>query len=416
MTSRGLFLLCLLGAQILASVVSLTMDEIISNAAQTTSEFAFFQSVDSEKPSVKVELDMIFTAEQWEEIQRLNATSTSNSRRNKRKAIRSNDYRWDDDVIPYKIASYVFSSSEEREIQKALDEWQQYTCLSFRRARSTDRNFILFDNGDGCFSNVGMIGGSQVIGLARGCRTKGVIVHEVGHAVGFQHEQTRPDRDDYVEIIRANIPPNLYYNFEKYTTSFVNVFGIPYDYESVMHYGAKAFSVTGGDTIRTKNPKYQSVIGNRSGLSFLDIKMANLMYTCSQKANCRDIRCPSEGFLDKNCKCMCRGNPVRECYGVTPGPDIGKTTETVTRSGTGSVTRPTTGLCEDKYNSCQIWAKKEECSSSTFMMTYCKKSCQKCTDGGQNKICVNMHRYCEDWRKLGHCTGRYQLYMRSNCP
>lgn len=34
-------------------------------------EFAFFQSVDSEKPSVKVELDMIFTAEQWEEIQRL---------------------------------------------------------------------------------------------------------------------------------------------------------------------------------------------------------------------------------------------------------------------------------------------------------------------------------------------------------
>ena len=68
---------------------------------------------------------------------------------------------------------------------------------------------------------------------------KGVVVHEVGHAVGFQHEQTRPDRDDYVEIIRQNIPPHLYYNFQKYSRTTVDDYTVPYDYKSIMHYGPK---------------------------------------------------------------------------------------------------------------------------------------------------------------------------------
>ena len=32
------------------------------------------------------------------------------------------------------------------------------------------------------------------------------------HALGFQHEHQRPDRDDYIEVLIENIKPDLRYN------------------------------------------------------------------------------------------------------------------------------------------------------------------------------------------------------------
>lgn len=66
-----------------------------------------------------------------------------------------------------------------------------------------------------------------------------MVVHELGHAVGFQHEQTRPDRDAYVTIQTQNIPSNLLYNFNRYPLRTVNNYDVPYDYESIMHYSEK---------------------------------------------------------------------------------------------------------------------------------------------------------------------------------
>jgi hypothetical protein len=63
------------------------------------------------------------------------------------------------------------------------------------------------------------------------------VIHELGHAIGFQHEQTRPDRNRYVTIVQDNIPPRYRTNFQRFGSEVVDSLNVEYDYNSVMHYG-----------------------------------------------------------------------------------------------------------------------------------------------------------------------------------
>lgn len=59
-----------------------------------------------------------------------------------------------------------------------------------------------------CCSYVGRRGnGPQAISIGKNCDKFGIVVHELGHVIGFWHEHTRPDRDNHVTIIRENIQP-----------------------------------------------------------------------------------------------------------------------------------------------------------------------------------------------------------------
>ncbi|RXG68339.1 hypothetical protein Avbf_06906 [Armadillidium vulgare] len=58
-----------------------------------------------------------------------------------------------------------------------------------------------------CWSYVGRVTGKQQLHLSDRCMVSGIIQHEMLHALGVFHEQSRPDRDEFVIIHHENIYP-----------------------------------------------------------------------------------------------------------------------------------------------------------------------------------------------------------------
>ena len=84
-------------------------------------------------------------------------------------------------------------------------------------------------------------------------------------------------REKYISTLEMK------FNFQKQKPSNIDSLGTKYDLESVMHYGKTAFSKTRGlITIETKDPSKQDVIGNRKGLSKIDVIQINKLYKCGK--------------------------------------------------------------------------------------------------------------------------------------
>ena len=203
-----------------------------------------------------------------------------------RSAARDRDLLWSNRQIHYVFGSSV-SSGLQAKIRTAMNTIERQTCLRFFH-HSNERNYILFTSytDDGCSSYVGQQGGSQEVTLGSGCDNIGIIIHEIGHALGMWHEQSRPDRDSYVQIITSNIQSGKESNFRRRNSYEVDYQGTPYDYRSVMHYTKNAFSSNGLDTIQVNNVQYnlqgQPTLGaaDKTRLSDNDAIQLNRMYNC----------------------------------------------------------------------------------------------------------------------------------------
>jgi len=166
-------------------------------------------------------------------------------------------------------------------INQAVAEYHGKTCIRFQKvSRKPSGSHIYFTTGSGCSSPVGKQRSGNSIRLAQGCWRKGTIAHEIGHSLGFFHEQSRPDRDNYVEILYSNIEEAKKSNFAKYGLTRIDSRGFAYDMDSMMHYGGKFFSRNGKITIRTKNSRWQNKIGQRRGMSTGDVAQLKSMYHC----------------------------------------------------------------------------------------------------------------------------------------
>ncbi|XP_053276744.1 high choriolytic enzyme 1-like isoform X1 [Pleuronectes platessa] len=179
-------------------------------------------------------------------------------------------------VVPFTL-SREFSSMERQKIDRAMKAFARKTCIRFV-PRQNQYDYISIENRGGCFSSLGRVGGRQVLSLSRGgCIQNGIIQHEINHALGFNHEQTRSDRDGYVRINWENINQGMAYNFYKKDTNNLNT---PYDYSSIMHYGRTAFSIQRGRDSITPIPNSNVRIGQRQGMSYWDIMRINRLYRC----------------------------------------------------------------------------------------------------------------------------------------
>uniref|UniRef100_A0A182QG59 Metalloendopeptidase n=1 Tax=Anopheles farauti TaxID=69004 RepID=A0A182QG59_9DIPT len=207
--------------------------------------------------------------------------------RSARAATAKKERIWDFGVIPYEIDGN-FSGIHKALFRQAMRHWENYTCIKFVERNPIDHpNYIVFtERACGCCSFVGKRGnGPQAISIGKNCDKFGIVVHELGHVVGFWHEHTRPDRENHVVIEKNNIVVGQEYNFNKLTEDEVNSLGLPYDYDSIMHYARNTFSKgTYLDTIfpievpGRKRPE----IGQRLRLSEGDIAQANLLYKCAK--------------------------------------------------------------------------------------------------------------------------------------
>ncbi|KAL1243697.1 Zinc metalloproteinase nas-6 [Trichinella spiralis] len=196
-----------------------------------------------------------------------------------RSSVRDKHLLWKDGIVPYEISA-IFTTVQRKKITNAMKMIEANSCVRFV-PRTIEPDYLVINNDHGCFSMVGRMQGRQVVSLGSGCLFNEVIVHELMHVLGFWHEQSRTDRDDFIIIRAENVIPSMVGQFRKIELPYVDFLDEKYDYYSIMHYDSKAFSRNGENTIEAIEPKMTEVIGKALELSASDIRKLNKLYECT---------------------------------------------------------------------------------------------------------------------------------------
>jgi len=270
-------------------------------------------------------------------------------------------------IVPYTFAP---GFKYQGVVRQAIADYNAKTCIRlvpYTRANAAKAGgHIHFVHKGGCYSQIGRVGGRQEVSLGNGCNYKGTAIHEIMHALGFYHEQSRLDRDQYISIIWNRINRRMWYNFKKYRVGEAVTHGEPYDKQSIMHYGNRAFSTDGQMTIISKsnrNERLGSQFGS-GGMSRIDRNQLNKHYRCG---------------------------------------------------GTTKVTkRPITANCNNAQPFCSLLSKW--CTNS-WVSTNCKKTCKRCPRPTTRPVvrCTDSNRNCRSWARAGYCLRGYVAWMAKNC-
>ncbi|CAH3019601.1 unnamed protein product [Porites evermanni] len=313
--------------------------------------------------------DIKFTPKQKENMKKYGTPNGPQTRA----ASNVDSERWPNAVIPYVFdCSVANMESAVAATLQAMRMWESKTCIRFVE-RTTEKAYLELFRGQGCWGHVGHHGYKTQISIGDNCDFQHVMEHELGHTVGFWHEQSRPDRDNYISVIWENVLDGLASAFEKrkWNTEVVD-FGVPYDFASIMHYPFTAFSKNGKPTIRNivdMQGKTPYIV-----LSDGDARQTNAMYKCNVVMAKRAI----DRFSS-----------------FKPAPRVQKTSN----------------QCTDKSGRCASYKKNGLCTAHADNMLYwCPVTCDMCSSDS----CMDKNGNCPIWAKDGHCQSNPES-MNTNC-
>ncbi|KAH3709931.1 uncharacterized protein LOC127858415 [Dreissena polymorpha] len=206
--------------------------------------------------------------------------NSSNIYSQKRNAIAVRSWLWKNNRVPYVIDNEQLEQDAVIAISNAVHHFNtKVSCVKFV-PRVNEFDYVRFKNGKGCQSSIGRDGGEQTISIGPACLYQGVIMHEMTHAVGFFHEQNRWDRDSYVSIHWSNIQAGRDDDFALQEKKYLDTLNTPYDFGSLMHYGAYVFSKDGNSPTITPKFEPHANMGQRKEFSPLDIWKITTLYGC----------------------------------------------------------------------------------------------------------------------------------------
>jgi len=189
-----------------------------------------------------------------------------------------------DGLWPQGIVPYVIESAPKKDlILEAVRIWSENTAIKLIPAGNlagapagvpVARWPLVFVDGTVCSSHLGYQNRRQTVIVGAGCDLARVL-HETGHAIGLFNEHTRPDRDEYIEVLHENIEEGMEFNFAINPAADTLR---PYDYASIMHCGGFIFSKNGKPTLRAKKPDVSLNYGVKKTISAGDVAAVNALY------------------------------------------------------------------------------------------------------------------------------------------
>lgn len=182
--------------------------------------------------------------------------------------------KWPNNTVVYVLGN--LNSNLRSNLTEAFRRWTSKTNIKFKE-RTNESDYVTIYESTNVCSGCGQASfGVQRNGNVQLGRTANasLIAHELGHTLGFVHEQTRSDRDDYVIIKWNNIQSGMEGNFRK--SSSAQLLTGQFDINSIMMYHAYGFSKNGQPTITLLNG--QTYNGAQKTISPLDIEGTNKAY------------------------------------------------------------------------------------------------------------------------------------------